>query len=295
MKNYFSIFINKNTACKRLLFTPPPAVRDLRLGGWGGRFFFFFFFLSVLSSCATSAQVQRKKDVYDLYLLIGQSNMAGRGPLTEEFKTKGNDNVFMLNKNGEWVKAKNPLHFDKPSVAGVGPGLSFGMAMAKKAHHHKIGLIPCAVGGTSINVWEMGGYDKATKTYPYDDAISRLKTALLSGKLKGIIWLQGESDSSPEKSVGYLDKLKALIYNVRNIAQDSTVPFVAGELGRYNPQYDNINKQLKELPSTVKYTAVATSEGLTDKGDNTHFNSESQEEYGKRFAKKMKRLQRQEH
>ena len=63
-----------------------------------------------MTSCSTSAQVQRKKDVYDLYLLIGQSNMAGRGPLTEEFKTEGNDDVLMLNKNGEWVKAKNPLH-----------------------------------------------------------------------------------------------------------------------------------------------------------------------------------------
>jgi hypothetical protein len=36
---------------------------------------------------------------------------------------------------------------------------------------------------------------------------------------------------------------------------------------------------------------VASSKGFTDIGDNVHFDSESATEYGKRFAKKMKKLQ----
>ena len=230
--------------------------------------------------------------LFDLYLLIGQSNMAGRGGITDEYKDEGSANVLMLDKENHWVQAKHPLHFDKPSAAGVGPGLSFGIEMAKKDHGHKIGLIPCAVGGTSINTWKPGGYDKATDTYPYDEAVKRLQVAMQSGITKGVIWLQGEADSDPEKAKDYLDKLAELISRIRTITNDPTLPFVAGELGRYKEQYQNINKELAKLPARVANTAVASSKGFTDKGDSVHFNSASAKKYGVRFAKKTKRLQK---
>jgi hypothetical protein len=194
----------------------------------------------------------------DLYLLIGQSNMAGRGPLTAEYEDVSSKNVLMLNKENNWVPAKNPLHFDKPKVAGVGPGLSFGIAMAKLNKRHKIGLIPCAVGGTSIDVWQPGGYDKATDTHPYDDMLLRLNEALKSGTLKGVIWLQGEADSSPEKAAVYLNKLETLIQRLREIVKNPALLFVAGELGQFREQYQNINKELAHLPDKVANTAIAT-------------------------------------
>jgi len=55
----------------------------------------------------------------DIYLLIGQSNMAGRGEITAEYKDAGSSQVLMLNKENNWVQAKHPLHFDKPTIAGV--------------------------------------------------------------------------------------------------------------------------------------------------------------------------------
>ncbi|MGI8637735.1 MAG: sialate O-acetylesterase, partial [Segetibacter sp.] len=207
-----------------------------------------------------------------------------------EYENMGSEKVLMLDKENNWVRAKHPLHFDKPKVAGVGPALSFGIAMAEKNRRHKIGLIPCAVGGTSIDVWQPGGYDKATNTHPYDDMLLRLSEALKSGTLKGVIWLQGESDSSPEKAAAYLSKLETLIGRLRELVKNPSLPFVAGELGQYREQYQNINKELASLPARVAHTAVATSEGLTDKGDQTHFDSRSATEYGKRFAEKMKAL-----
>jgi hypothetical protein len=229
---------------------------------------------------------------YDLYLLIGQSNMAGRGKLTEPYINEIDSNVLMLNKENKWVVARHPMHFDKPAIIGVGPGLTFGIAMKKMSKGHKIGLIPCAVGSTSINEWIPGGYHEGTKTHPYDDMIKRLEQALKNGSLKGIIWLQGEADSSPENAKGYLAKLEELINRLRIKTNNPTLPFVAGELGRYKEVYGNINRQLKELPDTVPNTSLASSKGLTDIGDNTHFNSRSATEYGKRFAKKMKKLQK---
>lgn len=231
---------------------------------------------------------------FHLYILMGQSNMAGRGEITEEYKNKNHPAVFMLNKNNEWVPAHHPLHFDKP-VAGVGPGLSFAIKMATQNPGIKIGLIPCAVGGTSINSWKPGGYDSATKTHPYDDAEIRIKSAMKSGVIKGMLWHQGESDSKPEAANKYLPKLQTLIAQIRAMCNNKKLPVVAGELGRYKEQYQNINLQLTRLPSIVAFTAVASSEGLTDKGDSTHFNSASAETLGERFAEKMILLEKNIH
>ncbi|MEO8853178.1 MAG: sialate O-acetylesterase [Ginsengibacter sp.] len=258
----------------------------------------FFCLFTLISFCAMSQTNNEspKTDVmdssFDLYLLIGQSNMSGRGYITGKFITEGNPNVFMLTKENQWVPAKNPLHFDKPKIVGVGPGLSFGIAMEKANPKHKIGLIPCAVGGTSIDTWKPGGYDEHTKTHPYDDMLEHLHAALKSGVLKGVIWLQGEEDSKPEKAAVYLPKLETLIKELRSVSGNPDLPFVAGQLGRYREEFQNINKVLKELPGQVPYTAIASSKGLTDRGDKTHFTSESQEKMGQRMAKEMRKLQK---
>ncbi len=245
--------------------------------------------LSLLSTFS-SAQID---STFDLYLLIGQSNMAGRGKITEEYKNEGSPDIVMLNKDNHWVPARHPLHFDKPAIIGVGPGLSFALEMSKKNNSNKIGLIPCAVGGTSIDLWKPGAYDSITKTHPYDDMVKRIKEAMQSGIIKGMIWLQGEADSNPVKAKDYLSNLEELISRIRTITNNLSLPFVAGELGRFKEQYQYINNELKDLPTKVAVTAVASSKGFSDIGDKTHFNSESAEKYGVRFAKKMRRLQRQ--
>lgn len=228
---------------------------------------------------------------FQLYILMGQSNMAGRGPITADLKDEGNARVYMLNKNKEWVLAKHPLHFDKPRVAGVGPGLAFGIQMEEANPNDKIGLIPCAVGGTPIEHWMPGAYDKPTDTHPYDDAVARIKTAMEYGVIKGVIWHQGEANSSPEKAQKYLTQLTELIKRIRVLVGNPELPFIVGELGRYRPLYANINKELAKLPSMEPYTAVASSEGLVHKGDSTHFSSSSAEELGRRFARKMIEVQ----
>ena len=139
--------------------------------------------LLMLFSLSAFSQKENTNTEYDLYLLIGQSNMSGRGVITEKNKEEGRPNVFMLTKENTWVPARNPLHFDKPKIAGVGPGLSFGISMAKGNPTHKIGLVPCAVGGTSIDSWKPGGYDKATNTNPYDASVPKYFSELSIGKV----------------------------------------------------------------------------------------------------------------
>ena len=69
------------------------------------------------------------KEKFHLYLLIGQSNMAGRGAVEEADKTP-HPRVLSFTKQNAWAPAVDPLHFDKP-IAGVGLGSAFGRAMAE--------------------------------------------------------------------------------------------------------------------------------------------------------------------
>ncbi|WP_046243336.1 sialate O-acetylesterase [Hymenobacter terrenus] len=250
----------------------------------------------LLLSGAATAQAQAPTCTapdpdFHLYLLMGQSNMAGRGPLTEALQAVGHARVFMLNAQGEWVPARHPLHFDKPEMVGVGPGLAFGMAMADANPDVRIGLVPCAVGGTSIAKWQPGVYDEATKTHPYDDAVARISAAMRCGVVKGMLWHQGESDANPTGTAAYLPKLTELIGRVRALTNQPALPVVAGEVGRFKEASLLFNAQLLTLPTMVPRTAVVTSEDLTDKGDHVHFNAASADELGRRYASQMRALQ----
>lgn len=237
-------------------------------------------------SVATGAEPKN----LDLYLLIGQSNMAGRGEV-EEQDLKKHPRVLTLNKENQWVPAIDPLHFDKKG-AGVGPGRSFGLAMAEHDSSVTIGLIPCAVGGTSVTVWVPGGKHKKMDVHPYDDMLVRLRKAQEYGTVKGIIWHQGESDERRRSQ--YLERLSALITRVRDEAGDPEIPFVAGLIemdDRDGNEPRALNEIILDLPNVVANTAVASSEGLTTT-DGTHFDSKSAREFGNRFADKMIELQK---
>jgi hypothetical protein len=108
------------------------------------------------------------RESFHLFLLAGQSNMAGRGKV-EPVDTTPIPRVLMLDRARAWVPAVDPMHFDKP-VAGTGLGRSFAARVLESSPGTTIGLIPTAVGGTRIDLWQPGAYDEATKSHPWDDA-----------------------------------------------------------------------------------------------------------------------------
>lgn len=220
--------------------------------------------------------------------------MAGRGEPADSDK-QPNPHILMLNQNNQWVVATEPLHFDKPAVVGVGPGLAFARAMLAGDSTAFIGLIPVAVGGSAIDSWQPGGYHDQTKSYPYDDALRRAKAALPSGTLRGILWHQGESDSKPELVANYTEKLVTLINRFRQELATANVPVVVGTLGDFfvaqNPAAAQINTQLRNLPTRLPRVACIEATGLTDKGDQTHFDSPSARELGRQYAAAMRKLQ----
>ena len=176
---------------------------------------------------------------------------------------------------------------------GVGPGLAFGIKMAEADTDTsvKIGLVPCAVGGTPIEHWKAGAYDEATGTHPYDDAVQRIREAMKRGVISGILWHQGESDCTDALAPDYMPQLLNLISNIRTVVQNPDLPFVAGELGRFYGPHDLINAQLPSLLQKLKNVGVVSSQGLTDRGDALHFDAVSAEALGRRYADKMLEIQ----
>lgn len=240
--------------------------------------------------CTVFAQGQQSTEPdpqFHLYLLMGQSNMAGRGLVDEESKVV-HPRVVMLDKKRAWVPATDPLHFDK-AVAGVGPGLAFGKKMADENPRVRIGLIPCAIGGTAISVWVPGKEDKSTHTHPYDDMLERARVAMKAGVLKGILWHQGEADL---KNPGYGKRLTELIERLRTDLSAPNVPFVASELSPLNPHNADavaaFNAVVRDL-SVANYGCVSGA-GLDHKGDKLHYNTASARTLGLRYAEKMKVL-----
>jgi hypothetical protein len=230
--------------------------------------------------------------LFHLYLLIGQSNMAGRGEVGPQDR-EAYPRVLALDKEGEWVPAVDPIHFDKP-IAGVGPGRAFGKAMAARDLSIRIGLIPCATGGSPISVWQHGGFWEQTHSHPYDDALERARIAMQRGILKGILWHQGESDSNDVDAGRYEDRLATLIHMLRAELGVPDVPFVCGTLGDFvvagNPWARTVNQAMKRVSQRVEHTACVDATGLAHKGDELHFDAASARELGRRYARAMAQL-----
>lgn len=242
----------------------------------------------------TAPASDKDRPALHLYLLIGQSNMAGRGKVEKEDRTP-HPRVLALNKEDQWVPAVDPLHFDKPS-AGVGPGLAFGKAMADADKEATIGLIPCAAGGSPISVWKKDAYWGQTRSKPYDETLRRVAVARKRGVLKGILWHQGESDSNEAAAKLYADRLADLVTRLRRDLETPDVPFLVGGLSeplRTRSELARVVDQaLRDWAKRDPLSAYVESGKLTLMTDNTHFDAASAREFGQRYGKAMLQVQK---
>lgn len=215
-------------------------------------------------------------------LLIGQSNMAGRG-FIEDVTPIYNEHINML-RNGRWQMMAEPINFDR-HVSGVGPAASFAQAWTEDHPGESIGVIPCAEGGSSIDDWAIDGL--LTR-----HAISEAKFAMETSELVGILWHQGESDSYGERYKTYEDKLLSLLKYFREELNAPKIPIIIGELGHYlgkvgfgksAVEYKQINQILSKVATTEKNCYFVTSKGLTANPDGIHMDAISQRKFGLRY------------
>lgn len=253
------------------------------------------FALLLLASCggAKSVGTAQAEGEYDVFLLIGQSNMAGRGLMLDGDDQVFDKNVFILNEKGEPVPATNPLNQystirKEMSMQKICPGYGFSMKVSQRTGR-RILLVVNAKGGTTIRQWMKGAEDGF-----YDQAVLRTKQAMKYGPLKAILWHQGCGDA--KRTDTYMDSLEVFVANLRRDLQ-ADVPFVAGELGRWRKVVTGFNEMIHGISDRIPNSDWVSSEGcmpiVTRKSEgkpdmkDPHFDRESQILLGERYADKV--------
>lgn len=216
------------------------------------------------------------------FLLIGQSNMAGRGFL-REVPTIHNEKIQML-RNGKWQTMAEPINYDRP-VAGVGLASSFAAIWSKDNKDKQIGLIPCAEGGSSLDDW-------AVEKVLFRHAVLQAKLAMENSELIGILWHQGESDSYNGNHQDYYKKFQHIITTLRDELNVPDIPLIIGGLpnflgkygfGQHCTEFELVNKELKKFADEQDNCYFVTAEDLTSNPDHIHINAPSLRKFGLRY------------
>ncbi len=245
--------------------------------------------------CANNSNAAGKNDEMLLVVLAGQSNMAGRGKIEAADKIPI-PNVYTLDRDGNWVPSVEPTHFDR-KTAGTCLGRTFAEELHKKYPDKKIGLVPCAIGGSNIESWFPGGVYKLRSGHvdrPYDQALPRIKRAQQDGKVIAVLWHQGcanalKKGQTPEEAYNYYKtKLIQVIRQFRtDVPELQDVPFIMGELRSFQPalNVDHINRVIHDITKEIDNTGVASNEGATPLKDRIHYDRKTLRVFGQRYFK----------
>lgn len=219
----------------------------------------------------------------DLFLCLGQSNMAGAAPLD---KSKGDfdiiNDAFLFNSDNHFESAQNGMNRYANILSTtnqyLGPSFSFAKKITNKIEN-EIGLIVNARGGSAIEQWMKDGTNEADTLYA--KTMERALEAKKWGEYKAVLWHQGEANRNLVAT--YPDKLNNFVTSLRNDLESPELLFVAGEIGQWREDFQDFNEMIRTINSFVDNAAYVSSDGLTER-DLSHFDRESQILLGERYA-----------
>jgi sialate O-acetylesterase len=222
--------------------------------------------------------------------------------------------VQMFESRYQWAPAQEPLHrlsespnaihhrlfnpritreeIDKkrtaprePLAKGAGLGLTFAKELYDRTHV-PIGLVPCAHGGTSMDQWNPVRRDEGGDSL-YGSMYDRFKA--VGGRVKGVLWYQGESDANPKAQPEYRGKMKRFIEAVRKDFNEPKLPFYLVQLSRVtiptfaDAPWNGVQEDQRRLAREIPDVAVVPAIDL-DLDDVIHIGTPGLKRLGRRMA-----------
>lgn len=232
----------------------------------------------------------------DVYILAGQSNMSGRGVLSQLPAFANKDRVKLFSNAGYLVPGQEPTDNEEGAVYSTindagNPKASLGMAFANRLvelRDRDVVLVPCAKGGTAIGEWARN----LSTASCYGAMLARANAAAAHGTIKGILFYQGEANTGSQ----YLAQLwpSAFAQFVADVRADlgmPDLPVVFSVIGP-NPNNGITNwnalvglQQAMTLPANVG--RVSANDLASIAGDPMHIDTASLVTLGVRFANEI--------
>ncbi|HZN58973.1 MAG TPA: sialate O-acetylesterase [Planctomycetota bacterium] len=251
--------------------------------------------------------------VGDVWILAGQSNMEGVGDL-EDVETPS-PLVHCFTMAHRWELAAEPLHWliDSPDPVhlgdqlkgldedgrrerraqarasrkkGAGLGLSFAKELAARTGV-PIGLIASAHGGTSMAQWSPSLREQDGASL-YGSMLKQVRNG--GGKVKGVLWYQGESDANPDASSVFGAKFQELVAAFRSDLKNPALPFYYVQIGRFvldggsGEHWNRVQELQRTLEKEIPGTAVVPVIDLA-LDDLIHVGTPGLKRVGRRLAK----------
>ena len=229
-----------------------------------------------------------------VYLLAGQSNMVGQGyggELSEPLNDPQGDVMFWWGNHSGW----SPLRTGSGNGPDqFGPELNYGRLMADAKPGSRLVLIKHAVNGTSLaQDWNPSSgpiYAGFMKTL--SEARARLEGLGIEYVIRGMLWMQGESDAMQEAmAASYLNNFLDFATAVRTATGVANLPIVMARIRATMPApfpYALQVRMAQETAATMDPNVhVIDTDSLTFHGDDVHYDTAGQLELGARFAQAM--------
>ncbi len=166
--------------------------------------------------------------VGELYLLTGQSNMAGYG--RDAAYDPPELGVHLYGNDGRWKLAAHPLNDSLDTIypenaehtSHTSPALSFARTLRRRLNM-PIGLVQASLGGSPLSRWHPGEDGDLYR--------AMLRRVAAVGPVGGALWYQGCSDTDTEEQARrYLERFERMVELWR--AELGELPIVTVQINR---------------------------------------------------------------
>lgn len=249
--------------------------------------------------------------VIDVFIFMGQSNMAGRGCVSEKW-TEVAPKIYegagyeyrAISCSGDLHKIEEPFGVYENNLVGINDRNKKTGSMVTSfvnAYYEKIGIpiigISASEGGTSILKWQVG-------ERLLDDAIERFKNGIkfleeedLLIRHKYMVWCQGETDGDRGMSTStYKERFESMLSEMLKVGIEHC--FLVS-IGHYNGHkeidYSNIIEAQRQLATINDKVTMVSNKFLEMKArglmkDDFHYYQQAYNEVGTEAGKNAARF-----